>query len=87
MCAGALVLARLPELVYGATDPKGGAVGSLYDITGDERLNHRVNVTTDVLGDECGQILTRFFRARRAKESVSRGQGATASVDRSGGVA
>lgn len=88
MCAGALVLARLPELVYGATDPKGGAVGSLYDITGDQRLNHRVEVTGGVMTDDCGQVLTRFFKAKRARDRASsRPMGATASVDRRGGVA
>lgn len=66
MCAGALVLARLPALVFGATDPKGGAVGSLYDVARDARLNHRVEVTAGVLADECGAVLTRFFRGKRA---------------------
>jgi tRNA(adenine34) deaminase len=67
MCAGALVLARLPHLVFGATDPKAGAVGSLYDLAREPRLNHRIEVTSGVLADECGDLLTRFFRARRAK--------------------
>ena len=67
MCAGALVLGRLDALVFGATDPKGGAVGSLYDITRDPRLNHRLEVTGGVMGEECGAVLTRFFRARRAR--------------------
>ena len=93
MCAGALVLSRLPELVYGAADPKGGAVGSLYDITSDTRLNHRVEVTSGVLADECGQLLTRFFRARRSHDRAasrtvpSQRSGATGSVGRRGGVA
>jgi tRNA(adenine34) deaminase len=65
MCAGALVNARLPSLIYGATDPKAGAVGSLYDIPRDDRLNHRVAVTEGVLAKECGDLLIRFFRARR----------------------
>lgn len=65
MCAGAVVLARLPALVFGAKDPKGGAAGSLYDVTGDERLNHQVAVTGEVMAEECGQLLTRFFRSRR----------------------
>ena len=73
MCAGALVLARLPQLVFGAADPKAGAVGSLYDIPRDSRLNHRVEVTAGVLADECGAVLTRFFRAKR---SSRRGAGA-----------
>ena len=87
MCAGGLVLARLSELVYGAEDPKGGAVGSLYDIIGDDRLNHRVDVKSGVLAEECGAVLTRFFRARRARSRASRVQPPAASLDRRGGVA
>ena len=65
MCAGAVILARLPRLVYGAADPKAGACGSALDVLGCRKLNHRVNVRTGVLAEECGEILTRFFRARR----------------------
>jgi tRNA(adenine34) deaminase len=65
MCAGALVLARLPILVFGATDPKAGAVGSLMDIARDERLNHRVHVVSGVRDEECGGVLRRFFHRRR----------------------
>ena len=65
MCAGAMVLARLPRLVYGAKDPKAGAVGSLYDIPRDGRLNHVVDVTAGVLEAECGEILSEFFRRKR----------------------
>ncbi|MEX0658252.1 MAG: tRNA adenosine(34) deaminase TadA [Egibacteraceae bacterium] len=72
MCAGALVLARLPALVFGATDPKGGAVGSLYDVARDARLNHRVEVTAGVLADECGAVLTRFFRGKRPGRQPAR---------------
>jgi tRNA(adenine34) deaminase len=67
MCAGALVLARLPLLVFGAADPKAGAVGSLYDIAREPRLNHRVEVVGGVLAEECGALLRRFFRARRSR--------------------
>jgi tRNA(adenine34) deaminase len=66
MCAGAIVLARLDRLVYGATDPKAGAVDTLYRIVTDERLNHRVEVLAGVRGDECGRLLTAFFRRQRA---------------------
>ncbi len=66
MCAGALVLARIERMVFGATDPKAGACGSLYDIPSDARLNHRITVTRGVLADECGAILTEFFVRRRA---------------------
>lgn len=65
MCAGAMVNARLPRLVYGCSDPKAGAVDTLYHICSDERLNHRVDVTGGVLADECAELLRVFFRARR----------------------
>lgn len=65
MCAGALVNSRIGRLVYGATDPKAGAVASLYAVCADERLNHRPPVTAGVLGDECGRLLKDFFAARR----------------------
>lgn len=65
MCSGALVLARIARLVYGADDPKAGAVGSLYDIPRDPRLNHRLEVARGVLAAECGDLLREFFAARR----------------------
>jgi tRNA(adenine34) deaminase len=65
MCAGALVLGRLDRLVYGCPDPKTGACGSLYDIVRDDRLNHRLDVTSGVLADDCAALLQTFFRARR----------------------
>jgi len=65
MCAGALIHARVSRLVFGAQDPKGGAVVSLYAVLGDGRLNHRVEVTGGVLGEACGEILSRFFREKR----------------------
>jgi tRNA(adenine34) deaminase len=86
MCAGATVLARLPALVFGAADPKAGAVGSLMDIARDPRLNHRVDVTAGVLADECADLLTRFFRTRRAKSQQPTGA-ATLPPARHGGVA
>ena len=67
MCAGAIILARVPRLVYGASDPKAGACGSALDVLGCRRLNHRVNLRTGVLADECGAVLTEFFRSRRGK--------------------
>jgi tRNA(adenine34) deaminase len=66
MCAGAIVQARIPTVVYGATDPKAGAVQSLFTMLNDDRLNHRCEVLPDVMGQECGDILTRFFRRQRA---------------------
>jgi tRNA(adenine34) deaminase len=65
MCAGAMINARLGRLVYGCSDTKGGAVNSLYRILSDTRLNHQVEITHDVLKDECAEMLQRFFRARR----------------------
>jgi tRNA(adenine34) deaminase len=66
MCAGAIVLARLDRLVYGATDPKAGAVGSLWDVVRDRRLNHRPEVVSGVLADECGELLRSWFETKRA---------------------
>lgn len=65
MCAGAIVLARLGRVVYGARDPKAGACGSVLDVIGERRLNHRASVTSDVLAEECGELLREFFRTRR----------------------
>jgi len=65
MCAGAMVLARIERLVYGAVDPKSGAAGSIYDLVGDQRLNHRLEVTGGVLEEECSDMLRSFFRVRR----------------------
>ncbi|TMQ85489.1 nucleoside deaminase [Actinomadura soli] len=65
MCAGASVQARLDRVVYGAVDPKAGAVGSLWDVVRDRRLNHRPEVVAEVLADECGALLTEFFAHRR----------------------
>ena len=64
MCAGALVLARIARLVFGAFDPKAGAVSSLFDVVRDPRLNHRVDVRGGVLEAECGALLTDFFANR-----------------------
>ena len=65
MCAGAIVLARLARLVFGAYDPKAGAVGSLWDVVRDRRLNSRPEVIGGVLAEECGELLAAFFRASR----------------------
>ncbi len=65
MCAGALVNARISTLVYGAADPKAGACGSLMDITRDDRLNHRLDVRSGVLAEECAELLQAFFKERR----------------------
>jgi len=65
MCCGAIVLARVPRVVYGARDAKAGMVDSLGNLLGDSRLNHRCEVTGDILGDESVQLLRAFFRERR----------------------
>ena len=65
MCAGAVVLARLDRLVYGAADPKAGFAGSLGDLVRDPRLNHRPDVASGVLAEESGELLRTFFRERR----------------------
>jgi tRNA(adenine34) deaminase len=65
MCAGAIMHARIARLVYGAPDPKTGACGSVIDLFGEPRLNHHTRVVSGVRGGECGQLLSRFFEARR----------------------
>lgn len=65
MCAGLMVNARIDRCVYGASDPKGGALGTLYDVSHDSRLNHEFDVTSGVLADESAELLRTFFRARR----------------------
>jgi tRNA(adenine34) deaminase len=65
MCAGAILQARIPTVVYGATDPKGGAVHTLYQLLSDPRLNHRPQTVGGVLCGPCGEMLTRFFQEQR----------------------
>lgn len=65
MCSGAILQARVPVIVYGATDPKAGAVSTLYHLLGDARLNHRCQVIPGIQAAPCGEILTRFFQAQR----------------------
>ncbi|MDO4549783.1 MAG: tRNA adenosine(34) deaminase TadA [Planctomycetia bacterium] len=65
MCAGAILQARIPSVVYGAKDGKAGAVDTLYHLLNDERLNHRCEVISGILQTSCGEILTRFFDAKR----------------------
>jgi tRNA(adenine34) deaminase len=65
MCAGAIIQARVAKVVYGATDPKTGAAGSVFNILQHEQLNHRVTITKGVLATECGQLLSDFFRKKR----------------------
>ncbi|HEV2148123.1 MAG TPA: tRNA adenosine(34) deaminase TadA [Longimicrobiaceae bacterium] len=75
MCSGAIVLARIPRLVYGAADPKAGMSGSLANLVQHPRLNHRVELVAGVLEEECGDVLRAFFRARRKKPPEQRQAG------------
>jgi tRNA(adenine34) deaminase len=65
MCAGAVVLARLPRVVYGTTDPKAGAAGSVFNVLAEPRLNHRPEVQSGLLAEECADLLRSFFASRR----------------------
>ena len=65
MCAGAIVLARVPRVVYAAADPKAGAAGSVLDVLGEPRLNHRPEAAAGLLADEAGDLLRSFFASRR----------------------
>lgn len=67
MCAGAMVLARIPRLVIGASDPKTGACGSVLNVASNDSLNHRIEITRGILGSECSEQLKEFFRAKRQK--------------------
>jgi tRNA(adenine34) deaminase len=75
MCAGAIILARVPRLVYGAIDPKAGACGSVLDVIHERRLNHRVEVAPGVLAAECGALLREFFARKRARNDGGSGSG------------
>ena len=70
MCMGAIILARIPRLVFACRDPRAGAVGSIYDFSRDERFNHRVEVTEGLLAAECGELLSRFFRELRTGKKL-----------------
>ena len=72
MCMGAIILARIPRLVFACRDPRAGAVGSIYDFASDERFNHKVEVTEGVLGAECSQLLSGFFRELRAGKKLQK---------------
>lgn len=72
MCAGAILQSRVPRVVYGARDIKAGCVDSLYRLLNDERFNHECEVSEGILADECGQILTDFFRALRERKKAEK---------------
>ena len=67
MCAGAALNARIPQVIYGTADPKGGAVGSVFKLLSDARLNHRAEIVQGVMQDQCAEILKRFFQKQREK--------------------
>lgn len=67
MCAGAMIHARIGRLIYGATDPKAGAAGSVLSVVNHPKLNHQMQITSGILADECGEILRTFFRERRGQ--------------------
>jgi tRNA(adenine34) deaminase len=71
MCAGGIVLSRVPRVVYGASDPKGGCAGTLMNLLEEPRFNHQATVTKGVLEQECGQLLSRFFQNLRNKKKNS----------------
>jgi tRNA(adenine34) deaminase len=68
MCAGALVLARIKEVVYGADDPKTGACGSVFDIAHNKKLNHRIKITKGILQQECSGLVSEFFKKKRSRD-------------------
>ena len=72
MCAGAIVQARIPKIYIGAMDPKAGACGSVYDILGEGRLNHRPDVTCGIMEEECGSIVSLFFKKIRGREKYTK---------------
>ena len=72
MCAGAIIHARVERVIFGARDPKCGAVVSLYNILDDKRLNHQVKITEGILKEECGEIISRFFREKRVTSAPLR---------------
>ncbi|QSB11760.1 nucleoside deaminase [Lysinibacillus fusiformis] len=80
MCAGAILQSRVPRVVYGARDQKAGCVDSLYRLLNDERFNHECDVTEGILAEECGQILTDFFKALRERKKAEK-KARLASID------
>lgn len=72
MCMGAIILARIPRVVYACRDPRAGAVGSIYDFSSDRRFNHAVEVTEGLLAEECSSLLTRFFKELRAGKKTKK---------------
>jgi len=74
MCAGAIILSRVAEVYYGAPDPKGGCCGTLMNLLADTRFNHQPKVVAGVLGEECGEMLTTFFRGVRDRKKQAKAE-------------
>jgi tRNA(adenine34) deaminase len=74
MCAGLLVHSRIERLVFGATDPKTGSAGSVFNLTQESRLNHQIEVTKGVLAEQCSEQLSAFFKRRRAEQKAKKKQ-------------
>lgn len=74
MCMGAIILARIPRLVFGCRDPRVGAAGSIYNLSDDDRFNHRVTTVEGILGDECSSLLSQFFKELRTVKKLRRTQ-------------
>ncbi|MEY8351574.1 tRNA adenosine(34) deaminase TadA [Bacillus cereus] len=74
MCAGGIVLSRVKRVVYGASDPKGGCAGTLMNLLTDERFNHQCEVVSGVMEEECGMLLTNFFRELRRRRKEKKGK-------------
>ena len=72
MCSGAIVMSRIPHVIYGASDPKGGCSGSLMNLIEDTRFNHRSTVERGILAEECGEMLRTFFKEKRAKKKQNK---------------
>ncbi|RIP36086.1 tRNA adenosine(34) deaminase TadA [Staphylococcus gallinarum] len=70
MCSGAIVMSRIPRVVYGASDPKGGCAGSLMDLLQEPRFNHRASVISGILAEQCGELLKHFFKELRNKKKI-----------------
>jgi tRNA(adenine34) deaminase len=84
MCAGAIMLSRIKRVIYGAADPKGGCAGTFMNLLQDERFNHQSELTTGVLEEECGSLLSDFFRSLRARKKQEREQRRLSSGDHTG---
>jgi len=70
MCMGAIILARIPKVVFGCYDPKGGAAGSIYDLSNNPRLNHTVQLVPNIMGEECSSLLSDFFADLRKRKKI-----------------